>query len=102
MNTDDFYDYFNPACVNLDIAKADLDNHLGIAEYTKWSRSPPDLGKPMSSKLKALFKALQGPHGATILKAFRIQKGLDNGCSAKRNLPAYNQTEVEKASEDLT
>jgi hypothetical protein len=57
-----------------------VDRLLGIDEYTYGyyhasQRTKPST--PISQELKQLLVALAGPHGDTILKIYRIQKGLD-------------------------
>lgn len=34
---------------------------------------------PLSDELKILFKAMAGPHWKTVLKIYRIKKGLEHG-----------------------
>lgn len=44
-----------------------------IADY--WLLPEPEL-KPTSEELKSLLTAFAGPHGQTLLKAYKIRRGL--------------------------
>lgn len=54
-----------------------LDEELGIKEYSKYINRPSAADYPMSDELKNLLTLLIGPHGKTILKMYRIKKGLE-------------------------
>ena len=88
MTTDDFVQYWKPACVNLiklGIISGNqytggrpLDTLLGVDEYRQWFPTSSLHGTdPLPDELKNVCRYLQGPHAVTILKAFRIRKGLD-------------------------
>lgn len=55
----------------------ELDKALGITEYREFFPRPASLDKPMNEELKKLLVLLAGPHGKTILKVYRIRKGLE-------------------------
>jgi hypothetical protein len=55
-----------------------LDTALGVRIYHEYIHTV-DTGsdEPLSYEWKKLLTSLAGPHGKTILKIYRIQKGLD-------------------------
>jgi len=54
-----------------------LDQELGLAEYQHFWVNPHAKDIPLPQDLKKLLVMLAGPHGKSILKAYRIQKGLE-------------------------
>lgn len=54
----------------------ELDKALGITEYRDFYVSRQEDDTPLAEELKKLLLMLAGPHGKTILKAYRIRKGL--------------------------
>lgn len=54
----------------------ELDKALGITEYHDFYRSRQEDDTPLPEELKKLLLMLAGPHGKTILKVYRIRKGL--------------------------
>jgi hypothetical protein len=54
-----------------------LDKALGITEYRQFYHRSALLDYPIAEDLKKLLVMLAGPHGKSILKAYRIQKGLE-------------------------
>lgn len=67
--------YWIPAARNLGLNYwSELDNALGVDEYRV---GRPFSHEPLPQDLKKLLVMLAGPHGKTILKAYRIQKGLE-------------------------
>ncbi len=54
-----------------------LDKLLGIDDYHIFILCPSYKDTESSEDLKKLLRALAGPHGKTILKMYRIQKGLE-------------------------
>ena len=84
MTMEEITDLLNPACkVAIDclhqsyVCVGDarkLDDLIGIPAYHDY-----ELGdrNPISDELKSLYQKLAGPHGKAILKAYRIQKGLE-------------------------
>lgn len=54
----------------------ELDKALGVTEYRDYYNRSADKDTPMDEELKKLLVMLAGPHGKTILKAYRIRKGL--------------------------
>lgn len=87
MTSWDIRNYWRPAAIALfglsfDSAENEaklyhLDEMLGIKEYSKYMRRPVTQDYPMSDELKNLLMLLVGPHGKTILKVYRIKKGLE-------------------------
>lgn len=98
MNSKDLDRYFGPAVKNLfedhnaklhdwntDYGRGSagwpafvrLDILLGSTEYRDYYKNPHDLDQPISEEFKILLQALAGPHGKTILKAYRIKRGLE-------------------------
>jgi hypothetical protein len=45
--------------------------------FVAFLNRPGEKDWPMSEELKELLIKLAGPHGATVLKIYRIQKGLE-------------------------
>jgi hypothetical protein len=79
MTLEEIEKYLNPACVRIIGLKmpyvtcgdADkLDDLLGL-DYWSCHRTP------MPEEIKQLYIKLAGPHGKTVLKAWRILKGLE-------------------------
>lgn len=57
----------------------ELDQLLGVDFYRKFKTAHDLKEAPvMNAKLKRLLTALAGPHGKTLLKAYRIKKGLEH------------------------
>ncbi len=54
-----------------------LDDLLGITEFNGYCNRPATEDYPMSSELRSLLLGLLGPYSETILKAYRIKKGLE-------------------------
>ncbi len=54
----------------------ELDRLLGTSIYQEWVANRPGR-HPLPEELKQLYIKLSGPHGRTVLKAWRILKGLD-------------------------
>lgn len=78
MTTEELTDYWIPACMGLGwVAPSRLDGALGIDEYAKFMANTAINDRHMSSELRILLIKLAGPHGKTILRAFRIRKGLE-------------------------
>lgn len=77
MTSQELIDYWIPACMGLGVAASRLDGALGIDEYVKYTSSTAINDRHMSSELRILLIKLAGPHGKTILRAFRIRKGLE-------------------------
>lgn len=79
--------YWQPAALNL--YRADnpmmdlstmynkLDEVLGVNLYRTAYIAHPDPREALPEEMKHLLTALAGPHGKTILRAYRIQKGLE-------------------------
>lgn len=55
-----------------------LDKQLGMSEYRLFYVRPSIEDTKMAEDLKKLLVMLAGPHGKAILKAYRIQKGLES------------------------
>lgn len=55
-----------------------LEDQLGTTMYREYFPRNRDLDFPMSAEWVEVFKKLDSPHWRTILKAFRIQKGLEH------------------------
>lgn len=89
MNGFDLTEYWKPAAQNLSRLGAlypsynswglysKLGDALGIKEYDDFLGRANHLDFPISDELKQLLIMLTGPHAVTILKAYRIQKGLE-------------------------
>jgi len=89
MTTTDVTEYLLPAMLNLGYPNSykhalELERLLGYDEYAQWVgydeyaqwvRQPTY--KPLSEEYKKQLIALAGPHGKTILKMIRINKGLE-------------------------
>lgn len=54
-----------------------LDRLLGVNEFKRWSWVSLEDETPMPEQLKEVVRKLAGPHGRTILKAYRIKRGLE-------------------------
>ncbi len=92
MNAKDYANYWVPACKNLFDERmyrlgdgqeeiyswaSQLETALGIGNLTAyWQRTARE-DYPMSTELRELLTKLAGPHGKTVLKTYRIQKGLE-------------------------
>lgn len=79
MNSLNFRDYWLPAAENLFTtpdACSRLDYALGMAEYHSYCRTKSKYDVEMSNELKNLLRLLAGEHGQTILKMYRIKRGL--------------------------
>lgn len=56
-----------------------LDKLLGTQEYSQYYKASVFKGQTLLPEdLKRLLVMLRGPHAKAILKAYRIQKGLEN------------------------
>jgi hypothetical protein len=57
-----------------------LEQELGVNYFTKWLCDGTSINSIVpypSEEWKSLLHMLRGPHGRTILKMYRIQKGLE-------------------------
>ena len=54
----------------------ELDLLLGLDEYKNYYFARHGIHPPLPVELKNLLKALVGPYGKAVLKAYRIKKGL--------------------------
>lgn len=56
----------------------DFEKYLGTTEYTQWRNSPvAQHDPPMNDSLRRVLEAvLHSPHWPTIVRVYRIQKGL--------------------------
>lgn len=81
MNRKDVEKYWIPACARLlseeMYDKHKLDELLGINEYGRYMNRAHAEDYPMSESLQQLLRSLAGPHGKTLLKVYRIKKGLE-------------------------
>lgn len=94
MTENELTEYYIPAlekCLNINLKnikrvkylgeQSDVllhfDKLLGITEYEKYRSTTASLDEPLPEPLKELLIKLAGPHGKTILKAYRIKKGLE-------------------------
>ena len=83
MNRDDSFQYWWPAVANiidsdLYAHKAKLlDKALGVTIYSDYMSRPEHMDYPLSDEMKELLVKLAGPHGRTVLRAYRIRKGLE-------------------------
>lgn len=79
MTPDDFHGYWAPACRALaDTPLADFAGSKLIAEVLglEYPHSGYWQEIPLTEEMKGLLCALAGPHGQTLLKVYRIRKGL--------------------------
>lgn len=82
MNLNDCSEYWYPACKNLfgssTIATAkQLDRALGSAIFSEYLPRPLVEDFPLNDEMKMLLTKLAGPHGKTLLRAYRARKGLE-------------------------
>lgn len=84
MTVSDLYNYYVPASRSLfgynpvmSVSLALLDQALGIAAYATYMRTEYVNDSPLDEEIRQLLIKLAGPHGKTILKAYRIRKGLE-------------------------
>ena len=81
MTINEINDYLLPAMLNLGYKNSykhalELEKLLGRDEYKKFIENRlPD--RSISEEYKKQLIALAGPHGKTILKMIRINKGLE-------------------------
>lgn len=83
MTGDEVDKYLIPALSNLfteDSSKVGftLDDLLGLDVYNNYVVSNKSEEIPLTDEQKELFIKLAGPYGQVVLKAYRIQKGLEN------------------------
>lgn len=86
MNMDDSSDYWWPAAEALipvlkkpSYNQAEmLDDLLGVTMFADYCKRRSEEDFPLSEEWKVLLTALAGPYGQTILKAYRIKKGLES------------------------
>lgn len=83
MNRDNLHEYWIPACENLfkntnTSGKHHLDSALGTNEYEKYLQRRDSQDYEMCEELKHLLAMLAGPHGHTVLKIYRLRKGLES------------------------
>lgn len=86
MNMEDCHDYFVQAAIKLyaplpsgslgDACLA-LDKALGVDLYRGYMTRPSTLDFPLPAHWRELLTKLAGPHGKTILRAYRIKRGLE-------------------------
>lgn len=76
MTTNEYNKYWLPAAEALGIFDHRLDTLLGVEECFNWCRRTEDKDTHLSKGMKELLIKLAGPHGRTILKAYRIKKCL--------------------------
>lgn len=80
MNREDRRAYWYPAVENLFPNALDgdraLEKALGIKTYSEYCMREEIHDYPLSEEWVTLLTQLAGPHGHTILKAYRIKKGL--------------------------
>lgn len=88
MNADDNYDYWEPAAVALfpDLSVEDsekaLECALGCTDYTDFIMRPAMDDFHIPEEKRKLLKALAGPHGKAILRAYQIQRGIKHDVDA--------------------
>ncbi len=84
MTHQELRDYLIPACKKVIkdyspyvsvVDAEELDRLLGLKTYHDYCLN--DGRKPLPEEVRQLYIKLAGPHGRTILKAWRILKGLD-------------------------
>lgn len=89
MTYDEVHEYLTPAMRGLGIENTiseglRLDQELGIDAYGNYYHSEYDRDyKTLTPELKNLYRALAGPHGRTVLKMWRIKKGLEHATEAE-------------------
>lgn len=68
-----------PAKRALKIDSFELEAALGIEVWSNFTQNSPVVrpDPPLSEELALVLRQLAGPHGPTILKAYRIKKGLE-------------------------
>jgi hypothetical protein len=83
MTAEEKLTYWDPAARSIfwkvrgtEAANQALGKTLGLSDYKDWVHRDPEEDFPMSDDLKGLLTLLAGPHGLSILKAYRIKKGL--------------------------
>lgn len=83
MTGDEIVKYLNPAIIRILNAEyatitgaIALEKLLGITDYSDYYNGIVNR-EPMSEELKKLLVMLASPHGKTILKMYRIRKGLE-------------------------
>lgn len=54
-----------------------LENQLGTTMHREYMTRDSHLDFPMSDEWVELFRKLDSPHWRTVLKAYKIQKGLE-------------------------
>lgn len=88
MNQDDAGLYIDTAeklfpeprlCTDLYYSESKLDEALGCNAWADYCNRGHSEDKPMSPEFRNLLEMLSGPHGLTILKAYRAKRGLDDG-----------------------
>lgn len=86
MNQKDRIIYYTPAAWNLFDDTASqynasshyaLDEALGYPYYDEYCKRRHEDDFPLDDDMRELLIKLAGPHGKTILKMYRIKKGLD-------------------------
>ena len=82
MTHEEIVKYLNPACENIlgplrspYVSYDDADKLDLLLGLNYWSAHDPYQTLP--EEIKQLYIKLAGPHGKTVLKAWRILKGLD-------------------------
>lgn len=96
MTSDEYDLLWIPACRSLGLIPNNkgrwigkgsdiLDDLLGVTEFKNWLPRPLLGETPMQQDLKNLLRGLSGPHALTILRAYRIKKGLGE-CEIEKKL----------------
>lgn len=85
MTFNDIREYLTPALHGLGMESTvnggrQLDILLGLDEYENYQSSMVDYAVPrkLTLELQNLYRALAGPHAHTVLKMWRIKKGLEH------------------------
>lgn len=90
MTSDEFVKYYEPAFKrwfgisgrnylqdNLVLELKDFDEILGMKLFSGWYQNPSSKDIPISKEEVNLLVALDSPHCHSILKVWRIRKGLE-------------------------
>jgi hypothetical protein len=78
MTPDEFIYYWYPAAKNLNVSTEKLGKLICTNEMIVYLHSSPHLlDRFLNEELRNLLEHLKGPHAKTILKAYRIKKGLE-------------------------
>jgi len=73
MTTFEFQEFWVPACTALKVTSLELDVLIGSEEWSIFNKRMSWEDTPLPENLKQLLVMLAGPHGPTILRAYRAK-----------------------------